>query len=48
MTQETEQTTAVQVYDASNTLQEMTQAGKLDKYLYSFTQGGRNKWTLIL
>ena len=27
MTQETEQTTAVQVYDASNTLQEMTQAG---------------------
>ena len=38
----TEQSTALTpVFDAQSALAEMTQAGRLDKYLYSFKQGGK-------
>ena len=40
MGQTTEQN-ALQVYNPQSTLQEITRTGELDKYLYSFKQGGK-------
>ena len=40
MEQSTEQT-ALEVYNPQSTLQEMTRTGEIDKYLYSFKQGGK-------
>lgn len=34
--------TGLQVYDEQSTLSQMMQAGEVDKYLYSFKQGGKD------